>query len=423
MAWVAARTGLASLWAGGIAAALVVAGASAVAAEPAPDPCSLARPRLTGDWGGAREDLADRGVEAGARYTSGFWSNVRGGFRTGTRYEGFAQWSLSADLDRLLDWKGGAFEINWYSYHGGQPSEDLVGVFATQTISGHETVRSVRFYEILLRQSWDNGRFLVKAGQLAADTDFFVSDYSDALLNGTFGFLGLGRATEIAPFYPLAAPGAYFRARSADERWQAHVGVYSADPGEDRESNLGFDWSFDNGAFFIGELGTRYSLFGRPGSLAVGAVGTTAELENFATGGSVNEGYGLFGGLDQLLFEETSARPGLGLFLRSYGGPQEERSLVRWYVDFGLKLTRPFRGRDRDVLSLGFAYLRLTDSYVGSQRRVGLDVSKQQTVLELTYRFQATGWLSLQPDVQFVFDPHFSRRDAIVIGLRAVAEL
>ena len=325
---------------------------------------------------------------------------------------------------QALGLEGRRFEINWYSYHGGQPSEDLVGPFPTQTVSGHETVRSVRFYEILLRQTWDDGRFLVKAGQLAADTDFFVSDNSDALLNGTFGFLGLGRGHRDRPLLPARRsrrllPCAH-RGRSAGRRTWASTPPTPARTARATSASTGRSTTGPSSSVSCAP-GAASSA--GPEAYAVGAVGTTAELENFASGGSVNEGYGLFGGIDQLLFEQTSARPGLGLFLRSYGGPQEERSLVRWYVDFGLKLTRPFRGRDRDVLSLGFAYLRLTDSYVGSQRRVGLDVSKQQTVLELTYRFQATGWLSLQPDVQFVFDPHFSRRDAIVIGLRAVAEL
>jgi carbohydrate-selective porin OprB len=52
-----------------------------------------------------------------------------------------------------------------------------------------------------------------------------------------------------------------------------------------------------------------------------------------------------------------------------------------------------------------------------------VNVSRRESVLELTYRLQVTGWLTLQPDVQFFFDPHFSRRDATVIGLRAVIEL
>jgi len=54
----------------------------------------LERTHLTGDWGRPRTTLADHGVVLGARYTAGFWSNVRGGFQTGTRYEGFVQWWL-----------------------------------------------------------------------------------------------------------------------------------------------------------------------------------------------------------------------------------------------------------------------------------------------------------------------------------------
>jgi porin len=103
--------------------------------------------------------------------------------------------------------------------------------------------------------------------------------------------------------------------------------------------------------------------------------------------------------------------------------PQEDRSVAHWYVDFGLKLKRPFPGRDEDVLSLGFAYLSFSDDYVDFVRASGDDVSGRASVLELSYRFQVTGWLTLQPDLQFFFDPHFSRRDATVIGLRAVIEL
>jgi porin len=401
------HAGVGSRLLAGITAALV--GAPGASAEAGSEPGWLARPHLTGDWGGRRSTLTEHGVVLGARYTAGFWSNLRGGFETGTRYEGFAQWWLEADLDELVGWKGGSFDINWYSYHGGQPSEDLVGPFPTQTVSGWEAAVSVRFYEIFLRQRWGDDRFVFKAGQLAADTDFFVGGNADALLNGTFGFLGIGRTREIAPFYPLAAPGAYFRARTADGRWELHAGVYTADPGEDESSNFGFGWSFDDGAFFLGELRTRRSPFGRPGSYAVGATGTTADLEDFDGTGTANGGYGLYALIDQLLVEQTPTRPGLGVFARGYGVPQEDRNLVHWYVDFGLKVKRPFPGRDEDVLSLGFAYLAFSDDYVDSLRASGDNVSRRESVLELNYRFQVTGWLTLQPDLQFFFDPHFSR--------------
>lgn len=381
------------------------------------------RSRLTGEWGGWRTAFAERGVEVDARYTTGLWSNLRGGFGTGTRYEGFAEWGLEADLDALLGWTGGGFALDGYSYHGGQPSSELLGVFPTQTVSGHETAVSIRFYEILLRQTWGDGRFLVEVGQLAADDDFFVSDMAAVLLNGTFGFLGFGRVREILPFFPLATPGAYLQARTGDARWEVHAGVYNADVGEDESSNIGFGWSFDNGVSFLAELKARRSPFGRPGLYAVGGAATSAKVEDFSDGSTARGSYGLYALIDQLLVAQTPSRPGLGFFLRGFVVPPKHRTLARWYVDFGLHLTRPLPGRGQDVLALGFAHVHFASDYVSALRAEGLGVSRRQSVLELTYRLQATPWLVVQPDLQFFFDPHFSRRDATAIGLRAVVEL
>ncbi len=61
--------------------------------------------------------------------------------------------------------------------------------------------------------------------------------------------------------------------------------------------------------------------------------------------------------------------------------------------------------------------------YLSSQRASGQNVTGDETVVELTYRAAITSWLSLQPDLQFFFDPHFGRRDAVVVGLRAVVDL
>jgi porin len=395
--------------------------AAPAAAEQAAEPGWRERSHLTGDWGGWRKRLAQRGLAPGARYTSGFWSNLRGGFQTGTRYDGFAEWWLDADLEALLGWRGGSFHIDWYSYHGGQPSSELVGSFPTQDVSSHETATSVRFYRIYLRQSWADGRIAVKAGQLSADTDFFVSEYSAALMN--FGFFGLGRSNQVAPFYPLATPGLYVGAHTADARWDGRAGVYTADPGPDESSNFGFDYGFDNGAVFLAELGSRRRPFGQPGRYAVGAIGTTAELQDYAHGGDATGNFGLYGMVDQRVARPTTTRPGLGIFARAAGGPLPGRSELLWYADFGFQVSRPFPGRDRDTLTVGFSRLRFSDDYVRSQRAGGENVSRHQSVLELTYRFQATGWLSVQPDLQLFFEPHYSRRDATVIGLQVAIEL
>ena len=40
------------------------------------------REQLTGDWAGLRTRLEERGIEPWAEYTTGFWSNLDGGFDT-----------------------------------------------------------------------------------------------------------------------------------------------------------------------------------------------------------------------------------------------------------------------------------------------------------------------------------------------------
>jgi carbohydrate-selective porin OprB len=72
---------------GALFVALMVGPTPAVA-EAANGESWLARSRLSGHWGGARGELEARGVDLFAQYTAGFWSNVRGGFERGTRYEG-----------------------------------------------------------------------------------------------------------------------------------------------------------------------------------------------------------------------------------------------------------------------------------------------------------------------------------------------
>src|SRR5262245_45305967 len=52
---------------------------------------------LTGDWGGIRNSLVERGLDLSLGYTSEIANNPRGGDRDGTRNAD--QWTLAASLD------------------------------------------------------------------------------------------------------------------------------------------------------------------------------------------------------------------------------------------------------------------------------------------------------------------------------------
>jgi len=66
---------------------------------------------LTGDWGGERTQLFDRGINLTTIYTSELANNPRGGDEEKTAYAD--EWAFAAgfDLQRLLGWNGGHFQI------------------------------------------------------------------------------------------------------------------------------------------------------------------------------------------------------------------------------------------------------------------------------------------------------------------------
>jgi len=377
----------------------------------------LDQPYLTGDWGGLRTWLADRGIAPFASYSTGVWANVHGGFATGVRYEGFADWGFDLNLERLVGWQGGSFHMDWHSNVSGLPSQELVGQFPTDAVLGLESANAIRFYEIYLEQRlWDD-TLLIKAGQLAVDDDFFVSRYASPLLNGSFAFFGSGRAQQIAPFYPLAAPGIYVMARPSEE-WELRAGVYTAAPGTDTSSNYGFGWSLNGGVSVGSEVATNRRLAGLPGRYTLGVLGTTRQLISFANANSVYGTLGLYVMIDQALALDGDGKPKVGAFLRVGYDPLLDRAVFRVYGNTGFTLFRPLPGRDHDALSVGFSYTNFAPDYVNDQHLAGMDVTSHESIVEFTYQAAVTGWLIVQPDLQLVFDPHYSHHDAIVLGVQ-----
>src|SRR5262245_60552143 len=63
----------------------------------------------SGDPGGIRKRLSERGIVYGWEYTNDVLSNVRGGLKTGTIDQGKIQGILTADLDKLMGLSGWSF--------------------------------------------------------------------------------------------------------------------------------------------------------------------------------------------------------------------------------------------------------------------------------------------------------------------------
>jgi hypothetical protein len=104
------------------------------------------------------------------------------------------------------------------------------------------------------------------------------------------------------------------------------------------------------------------------------------------------------------------SRRGLIPFLSLLFAPDTSINTMPFFVNGGLVYRGPFASRPRDRAAFGVVYGSFSNELARSQRaarRAGSAVGIQsyELVLELTYRFQLTGWLRMQPNVQYIINP------------------
>ena len=61
---------------------------------------------LTGDWGGARTALKDKGVDLTLTYINEAFGVLSGGLNRQASYEGRFEFSVDTDLQKLVGWNG-----------------------------------------------------------------------------------------------------------------------------------------------------------------------------------------------------------------------------------------------------------------------------------------------------------------------------
>ena len=198
--------------------------------------------------------------------------------------------------------------------------------------------------------------------------------------------------------------------------------MYTAAPGVDSTSNYGFGWSLDQGVSIAAEVATSRRPADLPGRYTLGIEGTTKQLSSFVSAGNVRGSLAVYVLIDQALVVNDDGEPRVGAFLRVAYSPLLDRAILRVYGNAGFTVFEPIPGRDHDALSVGVSYINFGSDYLQSQRAAGQDVTSHESIVELTYQAAITGWLVVQPDLQFVLDPHYSRHDAVVLGLQATVK-
>jgi porin len=416
------------------------------ATNPFGDLFAPSRTTLLGDAGGLRPLLAKYGITFTLFEESEVFGNVTGGYRRGAAYDGVTTPTVMLDTSKAFGWAGGTFEVSGFQIHGSNVSAENLG--ALQTVSGLEADDSTRLWELWYQQTLGNTGWDIKIGQQSLDQEFISSAGSLLFLNTMMGW-PLIPSYDLyggGPAYPLSSLGVRLRGTVAPNV-TALIGVFDDNPpggpfNDDSqlrgpEAN-GVRFSLNTGALVIGEL--QYALNPAPTDPNVrptGLAGTyklgfwydtapfpdqrfgtdSLPLANPASNGVAQEhqgNYGFYGIADQVLWQpDLSAPRALGAFVRLMGAPLSDRNLITFSANGGLTLKAPFKGRDGDIVGLGFGYGLISGGTRGFDADTALyappgtlsPIRSSETFLETFYTINLAAWWQITPDFQYIFNP------------------
>lgn len=436
------------------------------AADSGPQPSIQTSLGPAGDPGGYRAYLASRGFSYSLTYIGETFGVVSGGQRRGGIYEGRLDAQFDADLDKILGWSGATLHASLYQIHGHGLSRYYLGNLATT--SSIEALSSSRLFELYLDQKLFNDTVSVRVGQLAADSEFIVSQYAGLFINATFGWptITASNLPSGGPAYPLATPAIRVK-YSPFEQLTLMGAVFNGDPagpgpGDPQINNrAGLDFRTKDPAFIIAEAAYAYNQDkndkGLPGTVKLGgwyhlgrfddqrfAIATPdatslllADSNSSGVARRLGGNSGVYAVLDQLLYREPDTKDGgLGIFARVSASPND-RNLVSFYADGGLTYKGLIPGRPDDTAGVSAAYIRISSSARGFDQDSALlngtgfeAVRSSEAVIEATYQAQIVPGFTVQPDFQYIFRPGGTQvnprsptgaieKDAAVIGIRA----
>jgi porin len=398
---------------------------------------------MLGDWGGTRTELEKKGVTFDFNDIGDFLTDVTGSQTHHATYFGRFRATADIDFSKLADFDGEFFISGIYQYGRNLSGDYLHTNTLTSSIAGTE---SERIDQLWYQQGFINNMFKVKFGQLAAVNEFGATDFFDILLNDELGYAPNAIFNTKQPFSPAGKPGVILWGDLSDITPGLYVktGVFTSYNNPYRPDSNGVDYEndFDYGMTGSFELGYKEQNTVYNGVYKVGAnANPDVRYTNPATGQLYHGDYNAYVTVEKTVFhpEMTTAstdpkdmnsskttldtKRGLDLLFEFVGEPGD-RNPLDYEFTFGGRYTGLFDCRPTDKIGFGLIYSdngnAFSDAYVASTGG-GLG---GETTIEADYQYNPAPWLSIQPDVQYIFDPggDSSRDDIMVVGLRTIVK-
>ncbi len=397
----------------------------------------MTQPTLTGDWGGLRTKLAQEGFNFRASYIGEYAYSFSGGKRIGGDYA--QQLAVGADVDmgKLAGLTGGTVHISFNLREGRSTTADYIGnKIAVQEIYGDGN--NFRFAELSYQQALFDDAVDLKGGFFVMGDDFARTGILCDFENDAFCAHPTSLPSDSGwSDYPAGKWGARVKLNFPGDMY-AETGVFEVNPTyADHDNGFKLSLQGSTGVLVPIEFGktVKFGSAGLVGHYKIGAYYDSSQAPDVTNSSITYTGrYGFYALADQMLW---SFEPGTdrGLIAVANVTVSDKRtSSIPTFFTLALVAQGPFAARPHDFIALGYVRDYVNSNVINKENALlessgvsNPNLALGEHILELAYGLQATPWLQINPNVQFVGNPGaFSFKhvpDAWVVGVHVGMKL
>jgi porin len=396
----------------------------------------LSRPRLTGDWGGLRDELGQKGIVLDVDLLLTPQVVMGGGRNTGGDFWGNMDYTLNVDTQKLGLWPGGFFKVSADTGFGSnifQNAGTIVPVNTAALIPAPDD-RTTALMNATLTQ-FLSPQFGVTAGKLnlldAGETEFY-GNYRTQFMNAAFNFpmtfallplSTFGGGVVVLPRDDILLSGLAIGPNGApisNDVGQAFHGVLILGNGKLTvkpfglvgHQSLGFTWNNQN-RFSLDQdpsniarllLDQRFPLLANPGPVLTQILASRFPNLLVPTQplNRANNSWTISYTFDQYFWQpDGDPKHGVGVFF-AFGASDGNPDPIQYAYLAGIGGKGVVPGRPDDSFGIGLARTQFSGSFLPFERQqfnLGL---QREDAIEMYYNMAITPWMNLTSDLQIV---------------------
>ncbi|MCP0910929.1 MULTISPECIES: carbohydrate porin [Acinetobacter] len=385
---------------------------------------------LLGGWNGQRTELAQQGIKFEANLLTDTAYLADGGRNAGADPLTSAQLWLGTqlDLEKLAGWNGVTVRAAMSARQGQSTSiRDLQDPSAPQMANAQGTFgrgnQDSRLSELSIEKNYKEQGLSIKAGRLGLGMDFNVMACDFASTAFCAAQMGKWQGN-IWMNTPVSQWGARIK-QQLNPELAVQVGVYEFNPDNGNGAKEDQGWSLDtehaDGVTIPAEIvWTPKSLINNlPGSYRVGGMYNTADdpinQKDIVTGQAEDRTFAGWLAIEQQLTSTGQGRQGLHSFA-NFTWHDRVTNKVDHSQQLGVKYIGLLDSQPNDILGLAVNRVHVNNRFADSRPAFNADAEYN---IELNYSYNATKWLMLRPNLQYVVNPGATNNvdNALLLGL------